>query len=87
MFSTIETAARNLAKKVKNTGAYEDADLKALVEAVEACDGEEKAPYYRDRAKEKWEREGEIEIDDEAVVSVSSDNGAYVQAWVWVYND
>lgn len=29
-------------------------------------------------------RDGELEIDDNAVVSHGEDNGAYVQAWVWV---
>jgi hypothetical protein len=29
-------------------------------------------------------REGELEIDDNAVVSWSADNGAYVQAWLWI---
>ncbi len=28
--------------------------------------------------------DGELEIDDNAVVSHGDDNGAYVQAWVWV---
>lgn len=36
-----------------------------------------------DAAKVQWESEGEIEIDDDAVVSTSKE-GAYVQAWVWV---
>jgi hypothetical protein len=29
-------------------------------------------------------RDGELEIDDNAVISHGEDNGAYVQAWVWV---
>lgn len=29
-------------------------------------------------------KDGVIEIDDDAVVSEGDDNGAYVQAWVWV---
>lgn len=29
-------------------------------------------------------REGELEVDDNAIVSWGSDNGAYVQAWLWV---
>lgn len=29
-------------------------------------------------------REGELEIDDDAVISLGFDNGAYVQAWIWV---
>ena len=33
------------------------------------------------------EDEGTIEIDDNAVVSEGTDNGAYVAAWVWVYFD
>lgn len=38
---------------------------------------------YVDHAKDEWHRDGEIEIDDDAIVS-ESDEGAYVQAWVWV---
>ena len=39
----------------------------------------------RAMAKDRWHRDGEIEIDDNAKVSVSGDGeGAYVQAWVWV---
>lgn len=33
-----------------------------------------------------WIRDGECEVDSEAVVS-SSDEGAYVMAWVWVYRE
>jgi hypothetical protein len=33
-------------------------------------------------------REGEVEVDAEAVVSEGDDPGAYVQAWMWVpYNE
>lgn len=35
-------------------------------------------------ASKKYEREGTLEIDDNTVVSEGDDNGAYVQAWVWV---
>ena len=31
-------------------------------------------------------RDGEVEVDDNAKVSMGSDPGAYVQAWVWVYD-
>jgi len=41
------------------------------------------ANRYRALAKEKWAEDGECEIDDTAVVSISK-SGAYVQAWVWV---
>ena len=35
-------------------------------------------------AKTTLEKDGELEIDDNAVISESDDNGAYVQAWVWI---
>lgn len=38
-------------------------------------------------ARKKHQKEGTIEIDDNAKVSEGNDNGAYVQAWVWVYFD
>ena len=39
---------------------------------------------YRDAAKELFHCEGELEIDAAAPVSKGGDEGAYVQAWVWV---
>lgn len=39
--------------------------------------------WFRSRAKELYHDEGEIEIDENARVSVS-DEGAYIEAWVWV---
>lgn len=38
----------------------------------------------RELAGQQYGREGECEIDDDAVISRGEDNGAYVQAWVWV---
>ena len=44
---------------------------------------------YRRAAKQFYQSDGEIEIDDNAVVSLSEEKGvyegAYVAAWVWVY--
>jgi len=50
-----------------------------------------RSPYdnaYRKAAKAKYQDEGTLEIDDNAIVSLCDDSnagGAYVQAWVWVY--
>jgi hypothetical protein len=38
---------------------------------------------YIEAARDEYQRDGEIEIDDDAVVS-HSEEGAYVAAWVWV---
>lgn len=40
--------------------------------------------WFRTRAKELHQEEGQIEVDDNARVSRGHDDGAYVQAWVWV---
>jgi len=32
----------------------------------------------------KHQRDGELEIDSNAVVSLGDDPGSYVQAWIWV---
>jgi hypothetical protein len=41
--------------------------------------------WYRAKADEQHGREGEIEFDDDADVSIGADDGAYVQGWIWVY--
>ena len=43
-----------------------------------------------EQARNDYEREGEIEIDDNAKISRAKGNpecGAYVQAWVWVSDE
>ena len=39
---------------------------------------------YRRYAKMEYENEGEIEVDNNALVSEGDEDGAYVAAWVWV---
>jgi hypothetical protein len=42
---------------------------------------------YREAARERWHRDGECEIDDDAVVSEGLDPDAYVMAWVRMTNE
>ena len=42
-----------------------------------------KADHYRQLAKQH-QKDGELEFDDNALVSLGEDNGAYVQAWFWI---
>lgn len=45
----------------------------------------ENAAAYREAAKDVYAEHSFMEFDDNAVVSVSeTEQGAYVQAWVWV---
>lgn len=69
-----------------NDGEFLPLDIShidSLCERLNRADGpnDEK---YRDAASEKHGRDGECEIDGNGLVSVSSDGGAYVMAWVWV---
>lgn len=40
---------------------------------------------YLNAARDRYTSEGDLEFDDNAVVSLSSDGGAYVMAWKWLY--
>jgi hypothetical protein len=44
------------------------------------------AQYIAAARKKHHASDGTLEIDDLAKVSRSSDSGAYVQAWLWVYD-
>lgn len=51
----------------------------------QACDPKVEA-RFREAAQE-FAREGELEVDDEAVVSMGDSPGAYVMAWWWITNE
>jgi len=40
--------------------------------------------WFRAQAKTLYGEEGQIEVDKDARVSIGDDDGAYVQAWLWV---
>jgi hypothetical protein len=46
----------------------------------------ERRRRYAAAAKRRYHKEGEVEVDDNAKLSIADppDGGAYVQAWVWV---
>jgi hypothetical protein len=70
-------------KALERAGAMDLAwKLRERQEATTSGDWED----IRQQASEEHERDGECEIDDDAVVS-ASDKGAYVMAWVWVDGD
>ena len=69
-----------------------DSDAQALYSLIEkarefvAAEQNEPARFaaYRKVAKEMYQVDGEVEVDDDAVVSEGDENGAYVEAWAWV---
>jgi hypothetical protein len=60
-------------------------EAQALIDAVNKVVGHLATPEEIRLAREEYAEEGRIEIDDNAVAS-RSDEGRYVQAWVWVAN-
>lgn len=48
---------------------------------------EERRAAYLAAARTMYARDGELEFDDDAVVSYSDDAGAYVMAWRWIDDD
>jgi len=42
-------------------------------------------PRYLAYAQENMQSDGDIEFDDDAVISEGGDPGAYVMCWKWVY--
>jgi hypothetical protein len=59
----------------------------ALREAIEAAEKHLDDPRREqivEMASETLAREGAIEFDDDAIVSEGSDNGAYVEGWIWL---
>jgi len=86
MASTIETTAINLVRQVEERTSLK-LFIKALDDLCTAVIENKKFPVLNDKirqaCKAKWEDEGELEIDDDAIVSVS-ERGAYVSVWIWV---
>ena len=78
-----------LRDNLTRTGFTPIEEFIAALEVVESLtapdpDEAEAEEAYRKAAKENYNSDGDLEFDDACVVSLSSDGGAYVQAWKWV---
>jgi hypothetical protein len=64
----------------------QSADALADGELCETCqvEAEERRLAIIEMARQEHQEDGEVEIDDNATLSEGTDNGCYVQAWVWV---
>lgn len=63
-----------------------DADVAKSVETQLADYDDSRREPYLAAARTSFEREGDVEFDNDAVISMERNNeeGAYVQAWLWV---
>lgn len=63
-------------------GELADIDIGAVeLTCNESCP---EVQFFRDLAANTRHVDGDIEFDDEPVVSLGAEEGAYVQAWVWI---
>lgn len=69
-------------KEYGGTESWRARTTQALMTAIADPNNAEQVEYLR-KAKEVYDVQGHLEIDDNAVVSQSNE-GAYVQCWVWV---
>lgn len=60
------------------------ASRKIKEEILTKKEQEEREEKIRELARQQHHVDGEVEVDDGGIVSEGDDNGAYVQAWVWV---
>lgn len=92
----MDTAKRNLYDSLQAmlkawSGDFQSASMKKAAVLAEKALKKVDAPRSKRQtklfaaAKDQWHKDGECEIDDDAVVSTSKE-GAYVQAWVWIDN-
>ncbi|WP_156820679.1 hypothetical protein [Thioalkalivibrio thiocyanodenitrificans] len=82
MASRLENVARLYVEAIRNKGDVGEA-YRELVKAVDMSAYENFIPYIA--AGKALQQEGEIEVDDDACVSLG-EGGAYVAAWLWVEN-
>jgi len=73
--------------KICQTLNKEDGASKKLAHELLLRREEQKRLAKYRKAAEKQQKDGEIEIDRDAVVSKGADPGAYVMAWIWIYDE
>jgi hypothetical protein len=85
MSSVIEQKARILVEAAK-VGVYQDKLIVDLINAVEDADKDTdgRKAQFRIVAKTTAENQGDLEFDNDSIVSISQNGGAYVQCWKYI---
>lgn len=85
MASVIENAARRLLALIERDKVCKT-DLAIFADIIKECDEANRAKknFCREAAKTKYQSADKIKIDDDAVVSLSGDDGAYVHGWLFI---
>lgn len=80
-----EAELKTIKAALAKQGKAGQAIISRIRSAQEDQEGED-IGKYREAAKE-MATDGELEVDDGAIVSRGDDPGAYVMAWLWVDNE
>jgi len=59
-------------------------ELRKAIEAIEEHLNDPRRQKILELGRRTLPREGELEFDDDAIVSEGDNNGAYLQGWAWV---
>lgn len=62
-------------------------DSRLYRRVIDLLEESEQGTPYLEYARDRLDKDGEIEFDEDAAVSLSADDGAYVMAWVWVSDE
>lgn len=89
--ASVQAAAEEVIRRWEGGNLAEAVrELSTALQELEDNQKEQDSSLFRklrNQARKEFHRDGEIEVDDTAVVSRAEgnpDHGAYVQAWVWV---
>ena len=84
--SISDRQAVTLERLLKRSEAAEAAGILAELRKRQEEEASDEVRAYRRAAREKFNRDGELEFDDDSVVSLArADDGAYVSGWYWIY--
>lgn len=86
MWINLDEAELGLIKTALNK-AFPKSAAPTITKIDERVAAAAEAGGWADKARETYGRDGEIEVDEGAVVSHGEDPGAYVMAWLWVTED
>lgn len=87
-FAALDGVMEQIAPTLKAQLNLDDGRLRAVRRVLSTLmDDDRMQREVRERARELVGEDGELEIDEDAAVSWSSDGGAYIQGWVWIYDD
>jgi hypothetical protein len=70
-----------------HSAVFDGEDRIKILALIEKLEPDDRSSPERDAYRNAVETSDELEVDDDAIVSMGADPGAWVHAWVWVTNE